>query len=250
MHPSLAWLFLPHVSQNCMNIACCSWWLSPQSSSLPVAGCYVCLQKASSAPIGQVAMKSTPSSGKQQTGQSCFPLDTLSKSLLGSQAAPTYLPVILSRSEVVMQFVTASEMQGQPSPANPAYVAISPIGCVDQACDSSHLATLKISHASKKSSCKIRIDNTSCNGVIMYLYVLHAPVSVFLARMSCTYTQGHPMAIMPFACSPALPFQSNHTLLRPNSAETWAQCAMNCCPAGAVSQTHQRGARSQTCPCM
>lgn len=89
---------------------------------LIAAGCCGCLQKASLVPTGQAAMKSIPSSDKQQTGPSCYPPSTPFRSLLGSQAAPTYPQVNLYKSEAAMPFVTASEMPGQRFPSNILHV--------------------------------------------------------------------------------------------------------------------------------
>lgn len=80
------------------------------------AGCCGCLQKAILVPTGQAAMKSTPSSDKQQTGPSCCPPSKPFRSLPGSLAALTYPQVSLYRSEAEMPFVTASETPGQRSP--------------------------------------------------------------------------------------------------------------------------------------
>lgn len=149
VQPSLACLFVLGTSLlNCVKMFLLLMLsFTPQSSSLMFAGCCSCLQKASSAPIGQVGMKSTPSSGKLQIGRSCFPPGAPFKSLLGLQAALTYLQVILSKSEVVMQFVTASEMRGQQHTAKPCHITIS------ETCNRATSVTLR----PKKSSCTKKV---------------------------------------------------------------------------------------------
>ena len=83
------------------------------AAAATAAGCCGCLQRATSVPTEPVAMKSIPSSGRQQNGPSFCLLAELSTSLLGSPAALTYPPVTWCKSEAEMPSVTASGTPGQ-----------------------------------------------------------------------------------------------------------------------------------------